>query len=390
MQKPLQTLLLALASMALLGAETTQPAPDSSPPEGEASQPGAETTQPASEAPDAIVPADMSAMPLLPAGERTWTDASSVSSVLFALGEAKPDHWREANADLAKAGEEIFRLGRTIDPEGKKTSKVAKAFECTDCHNTVIEDPDLRVSDPETRLTYAIENDLPFLPGTTVYGIVDRSTWFNDDYVKKYGSLVEPAHESLVGATNLCSKECSQGRYLTDWEMDAVLTYFWTLSLTWSDLPEDGISLAMAETVATRGTDAQKADALAQVRSKFLAGSPATFGPKPAEYGKGAAGYGHEGDPARGEAIYTRSCLHCHDKGGSAFHRFRDKKGSYKTLYGGSAHKGIESYYHVIREGTKPAFDKYMPLFPLEKLSDEQVEDLRAWIDQQGAPKKRN
>ena len=89
----------------------------------------------------------------------------------------------------------------------------------------------------------------------TLYGIVDRTSWFNDDYVKKYGDLVAPANKSLVGATNLCSKECSQGRSLTDFEMDAVLTYLWTLGLRWGDLPEDGIPLAMAETVAQRGDD---------------------------------------------------------------------------------------------------------------------------------------
>jgi len=310
--------------------------------------------------------------------------------VLFALGEPRPDHWREPDAELAKAGEEIFRTGRTIGPNGKKTSKVSRAFECTDCHNTVREDPDLRVSNPEGRLTYAIEADLPFLPGTTMFGQVDRTSWFNDDYVKKYGSLVEPANKSLIGATNLCSKECSLGRELSDWEMEAVLNYFWTLGLVWSDLPPVGVSLGMAETVMVRGTDEQKAEVRAAIRNGFLPASPATFGALPDQYGRGAPGYGHAGDPERGEEIYTRSCLHCHGRGGAAFHRFADKKGSYKTLYAGSNKKGIESYYYVVREGTKPLFHKYMPLFPLERLSEKNVEDLRAWIESQANVKKRN
>ncbi len=389
--RPLNLMMLLLTALLLLGAETTQPSPDASPePSAETTQP-AEGMQPADATSEATVaPADMSAMPLLPPSDRTWTRDTPVSTILFALGEERPDHWREPDEALAKAGEEIVHLGQTVDPDGAQTKRVAPAYECTDCHNTFLEDPDLRVSDPEARLDYAIEHDLPFLPGTTLYGIVDRTSWFNDDYVKKYGDLVAPANKSLVGATNLCSKECSQGRYLTDFEMDAVLTYFWTLGLRWGDLPEDGISLALAETVAQRGDDGQKADVRAQIRGKFLSGSPATFGDTPAEYGKGAAGYGTEGDPERGHEIYVRSCLHCHDKGGVVFlHKFADKKGSYKALYRGSAHKGIESYYHVIRYGTKPAFDKYMPLFPIEKMNDEQVEDLRAWIDQQAAPKKR-
>ncbi len=373
---------LAAAAL-LLGAETTQPAqPDSA----ETTSP-AESTQPAGasegEPAGAPVPSDAAPQDLA----LTWTEDTPVAEILWALGEPKPDHWREPNADLAKAGEEIFRLGRTTGPDGKPTKRVARVFECTDCHNTVQEDPDLRVSDPEARLDHAVANDLPFLPGTTVYGIVDRTSWFNDDYVKKYGDWVEPANESLVEATQLCSRECSQGRHLTEWEMDAVLTYFWTLGLRWKDLPADGTTLQEAETAFRVGEPAGKARALEGVRAKFFAKSPATFGELPEEYGKDGPGYPYEGDPERGREIYTRSCMHCHDSGGAAFHRFRDKKCAYRTLYGSSGAKNVESYYFVIRNGTKPAFDKYMPLFPEERMSDQQVEDLRAWITQEATRK---
>ncbi len=43
------------------------------------------------------------------------------------------------------------------------------------------------------------------------------------------------------------------------------------------------------------------------------------------------------------------------------------------------------SIYHIIREGTysEAGHKEYMPLYPLEKLSHQQVEDLRAYIEKE-------
>ena len=81
-----------------------------------------------------------------------------------------------------------------------------------------------------------ISGNINFYIGNGEWGIVNRESWFNDDYVKKYGEEAHAAQKSLRDAIQLCSRECSQGRELTEEEMKAVLAYVWSLQLTLSDL----------------------------------------------------------------------------------------------------------------------------------------------------------
>ena len=92
--------------------------------------------------------------------------------------------------------------------------KQSKHFVCTSCHNIQKEDPDLSIADPQARLEYARDMELPYLPGTTLYGAVNRTSFYNGDYEKKYGDLVKPARNNLREAIQLCAVECSQGRAL--------------------------------------------------------------------------------------------------------------------------------------------------------------------------------
>ena len=169
-------------------------------------------------------------------GGRTLDPGMSTAKLLWELGEAKPGHWIEPDDEQIRQGRELVLEGRTRDDDGRRTRVISPAFGCTDCHNVVREDPDLRVSDPDARLDHAIANDLNLLTGTTLWATVNRQTWFNDDYEYKYGALVEPTREDLREAVRLCSAECSQGRLLQDWELDAILAYLWTLELKLGDL----------------------------------------------------------------------------------------------------------------------------------------------------------
>src|SRR5688572_9343971 len=182
--------------------------------------------------------------------DTNWTDETPVSKVLRDLGDKMPVHYSDAfTPEDAKRGEEIIKKGTTTSPEGKVSSRVSKYFQCTHCHNTVIEDPDIKISDPEKRLAYAASKNLPFLPATTFYGAVNRVTWYNGDYAKKYGALVTPARDTLTNAIQLCATECSQGRKLSDWEMKAVLAYFYSIEYKLKDLsltPDDWTLLKAA------------------------------------------------------------------------------------------------------------------------------------------------
>ena len=122
----------------------------------------------------------------------------SISDILFSLGEPKPDHYLDSiSLEMIQRGNELIHYGRTTAPNGKSTKQISKFYKCISCHNTVKEDLNLAEVNPEIRLDYAREMDIPFLQGSTFYGIVNRETWYNDDYVVKYGGLVEKAKNSL-------------------------------------------------------------------------------------------------------------------------------------------------------------------------------------------------
>ena len=158
------------------------------------------------------------------------------------LGEEVPNKVDPAiNGVSPERGKELVLYGKTSKPNGGKTKKQSKHFVCTSCHNIQREDPDLTVSDPQARLEYVQKNGMPFLQGTTLYGAVNRTSFYNGDYEKKYGDLVKPARNSIREAIQLCAVECAQGRRLENWELESVLSYLWTIGLKMEDLglPED-------------------------------------------------------------------------------------------------------------------------------------------------------
>jgi len=300
-----------------------------------------------------------------------------VTTLLQQLGEDLEA--KKPNMDLAgvsvEAGETLFKEGFAKKPRGGKSRKQSKHFVCTSCHNVVREDPDLSVSDPQARLEYTDSKGLPFLQGTTMHGAVSRETYYNGDYDKKYGDLVKPARYDVRGAIQLCAVECAQGRSLKEWELESVLAYLWDIDITVGDLGLSASELAQIEdqTVAD-------ADKIELVKSKYLLGSPAHFTPPPVDR---KAGSGLPGDTANGKLIYDNSCLHCHYRGKYSYYHLDDSKLSFKQLskLAGTYHR--YSIYQVTRWGvpSKAGKKSYMPQYPVEKLSNQQLADLRAYID---------
>lgn len=105
-----------------------------------------------------------------------------VIDVLLALGEAAPEHYL-ANIDSTKArmGRQMIHEGRAELPDGGYSNYISNIFICTDCHNQRREDPVLANPNPEDRLKYAVERNLPFLQSTTFWGMVNRESWYNED-----------------------------------------------------------------------------------------------------------------------------------------------------------------------------------------------------------------
>ena len=279
----------------------------------------------------------------------------------------------------AEVGRSIIEDGFAPKPGGGKTGQQSKHFVCTSCHNTEREDPDLRVSDPETRLSYTSDRDMPFLQGTTLYGAVNRDSYYNGDYYKKYGDLVDAARNDVRGAIQLCAVECAQGRSLEDWEVESILAYMWTKELQMEDLNLNSEEKAIIENVLSGTGDKQAAQYI--INEKYLQGSPATFIPPPSDR---KLGTGLEGDPKKGMLVYKNSCLHCHKNGEYSFFQMDDHSITHKYLNRKADGYGRQSMYQVTRWGvpTKSGKRSYMPQYTKERMSDQQLSDLRAYISE--------
>lgn len=303
----------------------------------------------------------------------------SVIEVLEELGAdysaKRPD--MSISGVSAEVGRSIIEDGFAPKPNGGKTGQQSKHFVCTSCHNTQREDPDLSVSDPESRLVYTSDRNMPFLQATTLYGAVNRDTYYNGDYYKKYGDLVNAARNDIRGAIQLCAVECAQGRSLDDWEIESILAYMWTKELQIEDLNLTAEEKAIIEDVLSGNGDKKVAQFM--INEKYLKGSPATFVAPPADR---KLGTGYEGDSKMGMEVYVNSCLHCHEKGKYSFFQMDDHAITHKYLNRKADGYSRQSIYQVIRWGvtSKSGKRSYMPQYTSERMSDQQLADLRAYI----------
>lgn len=302
-----------------------------------------------------------------------------LSEVYEELGAEVPNRPNYALEGVsAEAGRSIVVDGKTVSPSGEVTGRQSKHFVCTSCHNIEREDPDLTVSDPQARLMYVQGKGLPFLQGTTLYGAINRTSFYNGDYQKKYGDLVRPARNDIREAIQLCAIECSQGRPLEDWEIESVMAYFWTIGFKIEDLGlSESEMQGVNDALAGKGDQAAVATLL---QSKYLSGSPASFVDPPPDR---KAGYEElVGNPENGKVVYDLSCMHCHDKQRYSMFNLDNSKYSFQFLKRHFNRYTRYSVYQVSRYGTSPMAGKrsYMPNYTFEKLSHQQMEDLKAYI----------
>ena len=307
-------------------------------------------------------------------------EESRVFKVMESLGYDGADHFPDTEifGVSAKRGQSLIENGFSTKPGGGKTGRQSKHFVCTSCHNLQKEDPDLSVSDPQARLVYTNENGLPFLQGTTLYGAVNRESFYNDDYFKKYGELVNAARNDIRGAIQLCAVECAQGRKLKDWEIESILAYLWTIDLKVADLNLNEDEWQFVE--GAFAESAQQDSAINLLKAKYLQGSPAHFGTTELSHN---AMKELSGDKDNGQLIYENSCLHCHQDRKYSFFALDDNKLTFKHLAKKADGYGNHSIVQVSRYGvySKSGKRSYMPQYPMEKMSDQQLADLRAYID---------
>lgn len=280
-----------------------------------------------------------------------------VAEVLEQLGDPPLPH----KPDTGLAGVSVAR-GRDLVTKGNPAApggEVSRHFTCLACHNVQRDEPTLSYDNPQERLDYVVKKDLPFLPGTALYGAVNRTAFYNGDYEKKYGDLVENARHSLRGAIQLCAVECSQGRPLNTVEMESVLAYLWTIGLKMDDLKLNEQQIENVEAALAGHGD--KTEAARLIKSRYATEAPATFVTPPEDR---KTGYPVEqADPANGQLIYERSCLHCHENKRYAFFRLDESRFSHRHLQKHIPRYTRYSIYQVMRYGTSPIPGKraYMP-----------------------------
>ena len=306
----------------------------------------------------------------------------SVSEVLMLFGESMDDKKPDLSISgvSARVGENIVRSGFSKEDGLRKSKRQSRHFVCTSCHNLEREDPNLALDDPEARLSYTNEKGLPFLQATTLYGAVNRDSYYNGDYEKKYGELIKPARYDLREAIQLCATECAQGRPLQDWEMESIVAYLWELELKISDLGMTDIEIESLESAVKNNV--LKEEGVKFIKSKYLSGAGATFVDPPADR---KSGTGYPGDADNGKLIYENSCLHCHYQKRYSFLHLDNNKMSFKHLDSKADEYSRHSIYQVVRYGTYSKYGKksYMPNYTLEKMSDQQLADLREYISTQ-------
>jgi mono/diheme cytochrome c family protein len=307
-------------------------------------------------------------------------NSDKVWDILIKLGEDPSAVTPKKMVSGANAfiGQDIVTQGFSKQPGMEKSKRQSKHFVCTSCHNIEREDPDLTVSDPQSKLEYSDKKGLPYLQGSPLYGVSNREYYYNGDYEKKYGDLVKPARNDIRAAIQLCATECAQGRELKDWEMESIVAYLWEIQLTMGDL---SLTEGEKKYIANAVSDSLSwGNAVAILRSKFLSYSPATFLAPPEDRKKGT---GLLGKPENGKLIYENSCLHCHYQKRYSFLHLDDSEMSFKHL-----NKKIDTYdrhsiYQVVRYGTysKNWKQSYMPQYTEEKMSNQMLADLRAYIE---------
>ena len=330
-------------------------------------------------------------------GDGRARHAERIGKLVFAGGKRYP--WEQ----FAAWGRELFFNGMVGDPPaGEESKRISDFYTCARCHNVRREDPVLTKQDPEARfamLRKSGDPDFWMTQGTTLWGAVNRVAFYNGLYASYHDLCVPESTDGwhlpcgpllvcmpgcramdpavLEDATQICSRYCSVGRYEKEWEICSMLAFFWDMELKLSNL--DLPSELEREVLAHLNPPVADAKAVAKyralLRDHFLLSAGETYRGMPRFEGHRWAlkvgpfpdGKIYKGDPARGEKLYAHTCGHCH--GTEIF----PVKG--KALVG-----DLEYFYRILAKGTTERSRAYMPEFTLERLSLQQSEDIRAYL----------
>lgn len=285
-------------------------------------------------------------------------------------------------------GRELFLTGQVRQPPtGMQSEPLSYFYKCIDCHNNQREDLVLHQQDPEVRARMA-ESAKPapharplFLAtGTTLWGAVNRESFYNDSYAVYHFLEVPGGREmdptSLEDATQVCCKYCSVGRFAETWEINALLAYFWDLEVRLADLRlPKMVENAVLDVLARpeRSTKEHVGSMRDFLRGLYLRRAGDTYTAVPTEIedsqtGPYADGLIFEGDPHRGRKLYSLACHHCHGEN------------KINEIAGGDLVRELKRFHGILSKGTAHDDEPYMPMFTSQRLSRQQIADIQAYL----------
>ena len=345
--------------------------------------------------------ADSPGLDRLMGGEGRLNHEKKIKKLVFKGG--KSYSWK----DFSDWGKELFTNGQVNKPPtGPRPSKpISKFFKCTNCHNYEREDPVLTNQDPEARFEWIEKTgrEIYLLQGATMWGIVNRETFYPDYYAIYHHLCVPKGKEppstpcgpllkvcgpgcrtmdpdSLEDAIQVCSAYCSAGRYLEEWELYALLAFFWDQEIRLKDLDLPLEEAAHVEAILTSPSpDSPYAKGLRHLlaakyakkahntfRGDFKSSGYTPQGSIVVEYEDGAK---YTGESGKGERLWNLSCARCHGT------RNLPQKATHFTRDLGKFHK-------MLAKGTRHRDERYMPNFTLERLSRQQAADILLYLRQ--------
>ena len=277
-----------------------------------------------------------------------YGESKRVITLMFENGYQKPVHYIEKlDPQMVKEGESLVKTGYGIIH--KKNKPISLHFDCTHCH----------------QLTVTSKKKLP---ASTLYGVVNRISWYNDDYVLKYGEGIKVGRASLRNAIQFCAQECAQGRKLEDNEVEAILHYLWSLELKTTDLDTQTQQVISSKEI--------KPEILKQ--SPFFYSKASFINPTHAREQVQKL----KGNPQAGHEIYVEGCMSCHKQGGVTSFLLDESLISRRFLERNLDKDNKYNVYKAVYEGTwaKAGYRPYMPRYTKENMTFQEMADLIAYI----------